>query len=235
MIRAALITLIALASIGQTAFSNTLLTPTQMGEVQGIVTNAKNEALEFVDVVAVKNGRQVESIQTDMDGAYSLLLPPGTYTIYFSKVTFKTDTIKDFTVSAGQLRFLNVTMSPPGYKLPPLVVRRKDKEPVLDIGGKNPSFKAQGPMLDNTPAPSKLHVLNNAPTVYTRDDGEALTVGGQSRTNTTAIYINGYRYYGNLEDLPDHVIEEISVSFTGVSAKYGDFTGGVIEVTTRSF
>lgn len=234
MLRTLLITIGILAGLHCYAKTSTNLftLPTQMGEVQGTVTDMEDNRLEMVDVVAVKNGSEVSSAKTDPAGNYSLLLPPGTYTIYFIKHAFKTDTVDGFSISAGELKFLDRKMVVPGITLP--ILDFEYREPVVDVGGKDPIFKIKDVMLDKNPSNTALGALSTATGVYVRDDGEAPSLG-QGRAYGTATFVDGQRYYGSMADLPKDAIEEISVNFTGVSAKYGDFTGGMIEITTRSF
>lgn len=234
MLRTGLLTLCLLIQLSIYSNDNSFLAtaPAEMAEVQGRVTDINGKGLELVDIVAVKNGNQVSFAQTDAMGTYALLLPAGTYTLYFMKFGLQTDTVEPYSISAGELKFLDRTMVEPGVTLPIFVYEYK--EPVIDIGGKDPIFKVRRDVLEKKPSKTWKDAISGAPTVYMQDDGSSIQLGG-SRPNSNLVVVDGVPCYGDCSNISTEAIEEISVSLTGVSAKYGDFTGGVIEITTRSF
>lgn len=63
-------------------------------------------------------------------------------------------------------------------------------------------------------------------------DGEMGNIRG-SRMGETAVFIDGVRVIGS-SNVPEGAIAEVSVYLSGVPAEYGDFRGGVIEITTKS-
>ena len=69
--------------------------------------------------------------------------------------------------------------------------------------------------------------------VYHEDGSDELHFQG-SRSDATQIQVDGIRLQGPI-DLPKTAIQEISVYSGGVPAKYGDCTGGIIVITTKSF
>ena len=67
--------------------------------------------------------------------------------------------------------------------------------------------------------------------VYQADEGGALNVKG-SRAEATDYYIDGIKVRGS-SSLPASAIEQLTVVTGGVPARYGDATGGIINITTR--
>ena len=63
------------------------------------------------------------------------------------------------------------------------------------------------------------------------DEGSSVNVRG-SRSEATDYYVDGVKVRGSLA-LPQSAIEQITVMSSGLSAMYGDATGGIISVTSK--
>lgn len=64
-------------------------------------------------------------------------------------------------------------------------------------------------------------------------DGERGNIRG-ARRDQTVVYIDGVKVLGS-SNLPQSAIAEVAVYLGGVPAEYGDFRGGVIDITTKSY
>jgi len=83
------------------------------GKIEGTVYNvASGEPLLKTRVEVV--GKSV-SAETDVDGAYSLSIEPGTYSVRFVRDGFIEQTIDDVTVQPGAAKELYAVLSPVGY------------------------------------------------------------------------------------------------------------------------
>ena len=56
-----------------------------------------------------------------------------------------------------------------------------------------------------------------------------------SRTGDVGYYVDGVRLIGNDLDIPGRAIGSLSVYTGGVPAKYGDITGGIVVIETKSY
>jgi outer membrane receptor protein involved in Fe transport len=81
------------------------------------------------------------------------------------------------------------------------------------------------------PTRSVASVAATAAGVYQSDEGSSLNVRG-SRSEATDYYVDGIKVRGSLA-LPQSAIEQITVMSSGLSAMYGDATGGIISVTSK--
>src|SRR5690606_15576620 len=63
--------------------------------------------LEGATITVKENGR---SVQTDRLGRYEITLPPGTYTIHVSYISFERVQLNGIAVSAGQPKVLDITL-----------------------------------------------------------------------------------------------------------------------------
>ena len=81
------------------------------------------------------------------------------------------------------------------------------------------------------PTRSVTSVAATAAGVYQADEGSSVNVRG-SRSEATDYYVDGVKVRGSLA-LPQSAIEQITVMSSGLSAMYGDATGGIISVTSK--
>ena len=65
-------------------------------------------------------------------------------------------------------------------------------------------------------------------------NGEGLYFRG-SRTENTVSYIDGVKVSGNVPRVPPSAISSVSVYTGGLPARYGDVTGGVIVIETKTY
>ena len=78
----------------------------------GTVTHSvTNDPLEGVTVATTVNGNPVSTL-TDANGKYKLPLPPGTYTITFTKTGFQPHQVTSITITLGQTTTLDVQLTP---------------------------------------------------------------------------------------------------------------------------
>ena len=82
--------------------------PKQIGTVKGKLTDKISEEGLPAAVIAIKGG---QSLATELDGTFTIELPPGTYTITFSTPEF-IDVVKTVTVVEGKTVELALTLEP---------------------------------------------------------------------------------------------------------------------------
>lgn len=84
----------------------------QIGEIQGVVTDAETgETIPFVNV-AIDIGGNLVGATTDFDGIYPLYpVPPGIYKVTFSYVGYETVVVENVEVLADKTTFLNVKLT----------------------------------------------------------------------------------------------------------------------------
>lgn len=82
----------------------------KQGEIVGVVfdNETNNEPLLFA-TVAIKN--TTASTTTELDGSFSMNLKPGTYTLVFSFVGYKTIEVENVIVAANKTTLNNQTLS----------------------------------------------------------------------------------------------------------------------------
>ncbi len=201
----------------------------QSGSLEGKITDKNTgEPVPFANVVAKRNGNQIAGVTSDFDGNYTIKpLDPGTYDISVSFVGYGQVSLEGIVVSSNKITFRDVKISE-GIDIEEVVI--KDEKPLLDpdnLGGKTVTSEEIKAM----PTRSVASVAATAAGVYQSDEGSSLNVRG-SRSEATDYYVDGIKVRGSLA-LPQSAIEQITVMSSGLSAMYGDATGGIISVTSK--
>ena len=201
----------------------------QKGEIQGRVVDVNNEPVAFVNISVERNGYMITGGASDHNGFYSIKVDPGEYTVKFSALSFHILPLENVKVSAGQIRFLDVSMIASAIEIPTITVW----ESPVDVGDVSPGPEFDKDIIEKRGTKSINDLLGSAPTIYQQDSGAPIHSGG-TRAGATAYYLDDMRLAFAI-DLPMQAIQEVKVMLTGISAKYGDVMGAVVEITTSSY
>lgn len=217
----------------------------QNGFIRGKITDGETgEGLYGATVMKQGTGTGVVA---DFDGNYSLSLEPGTHTLVVTFISYQTQTIENIEVKAGAVTNMDFVMTSAVSELQEVVVSGealKDSElgittfkrksaNVVD-GVSNQTFKKTG---DRDLASAMGRVtgvsVQDGKFVYVRGLGDRYT-----RTTLNSMTIPGLdpdRNDVQLDIFPTSVLENVIVYKTFSPNLPGDFTGGVVDVETKSF
>ena len=202
------------------------------GEIHGrIIDYATKEALPFA-TVSTHYGDQLIGATADENGRFKLKpLQPGKYAIQINYLGYTPKTVLDIEVTSGKIYFLNDVEISSNNELPPIEItgiKLMDKDEPNTIVIKAAQLKHNA-LLKN---PAKL-VGSMTPELKTDENGQFIVRG--SRAGATATYVDGMKLTSGLGNLPGSSIKTISVYTGGIPAKYGDVTGGVVVIETKSY
>ncbi len=204
-----------------------------LGEVRGRVFDTEGTTLPMASVYTRVNG-ELFGTTTDLDGRFVLKpLAPGNYAITISYSGRQPYEYASVSVVADRASFLPDTKLR-GMELPPVVIQgtirpliEKDDPSRMtllaaDIA-KDPNIRNPVQFLGKTfagvtPAPN----------------GEGLYFRG-SRTENMATYLDGIKIAGAVPSIPPSAISSVSVYTGGLPARYGDVTGGVVVIETKTY
>lgn len=204
----------------------------QQGELQGKVTDGKGEGVAFATVVLEQNGAIKGGAQTDFDGFYSIKpVPPGKYDVRVTYVGYQPSLTQGVVIAADKSSFLDVKISnEEGVNLGEVEVKSY-KVPLIAKDNTTTSTTLTREEIANLPTRSVTGIVSTAAGTSGSNDGKSISIRG-SRENGTVYIIDGVRVRGSLQ-LPPSAIEQMDVMVGGVPAKYGDVSGGVINITTK--
>ena len=87
--------------------------------------------------------------------------------------------------------------------------------------------------IKSSPYMNMQDMVSTAAGVYQKEEGGSINVRG-ARSEGTQYYVDGVKEIGGFS-LPKNAIAQIQVITGGIPAMYGDATGGIVVITTKSF
>ena len=225
-----------LALVGGSSFASAQ--GVQTGTVTGVVGSDDGLPLPGVTVAVASASLQGErAAVTDGNGVYYLkALPPGTYTVEFTLSGFQRAGTSGVVVNVGGLTEIHATLAP-AQVVETVVVSAK----APTVGGSPTTsqtyVKREVDALPMARRPVDIAELAPGSTSNTFAAGQLAISGAFGYDNI--FMINGVdvneNLFGSAHDLfVEDAIQETSVMAHGVSAAYGRFSGGVINVVTKS-
>ena len=204
----------------------------QNGEIQGKVVDENGGPMEFVNVEVYKNEILETGTITDNKGFFSIpALASGKYdvvAIFFGKEIKVTGVI----VSSGRITFMEdiVLNVNEGVQIDEVVIEYQP--PIIDLGNPSTGSIATDEDIKNSGIREVPKIVATTASVYLRKDNETgINIAG-SRTDATQFTLDGVRVPSGLR-LPANAIEQVEVLTGGVEAKYGDATGGFVNISSK--
>lgn len=199
------------------------------GEITGkILDGDSKESLPGAHMILKSGDQKVMEVASNDEGIFVFKpVKPGTYDISVIYIGYDTTNFKGLKVSANGINYQDFEITP-GIKLVEFTVRPS----LVDdqVPGIITEFDEE--MIGDMPVSSIQDVAVMAPAVLSNESG-GLYLGG-SREDATLYVIDGVRVIGSLY-LPMNSIKSVTVITGGIPANYGDFTGGIIEITTKEY
>ncbi|MEI8279042.1 MAG: carboxypeptidase regulatory-like domain-containing protein [Bacteroidota bacterium] len=205
----------------------------QSGAISGKITDEKNEAVIGAVVQAYQGGIASGGGATDMDGNFTIKpISPGRYTVKIFYTGYDTVSVTGIIVSPDKTTEVDQQIKPKTNTLAEAVVVSY-RVPLIDKyaeGGHNTITSEQ---LEKMPTRNTSDVASTTAGVYQARAGAALNISG-ARSSGTQYIIDGIVVRGTNATSPaPNTVDQIEVITSGLSAKYGDATGGVINITTK--
>lgn len=210
----------------------------QNATLKGQMTDAEGgETLPFANVIV---GTEGTGVNTDLDGNYEISLPAGTHKITFNFVGYD-DVVKEVTLSAGEVRVLDIAMGAGAELLEQVVVTTNKSE--IKVGKSTVSIAVVQPSLvENTNSTAVDQVVKKVPGV-TIVDGQANIRGGSGYSYGAGSrvlllvddmpFLTGDAGFPNWRDIPVENLNQIEILKGAASALYGSSAlNGVINVRT---
>ncbi len=208
----------------------------QLGEIKGVVKDENGITMPGVTVY-IGQGDNVQGAATDIDGKYTIKpVKVGTHSVYASSVGYKKVKIYDVLVTSGNITFVDLALNAAATEMDEFIVVEKMHE--ID--------------LINVAEPGVQHIipkefqrsanrLNPIKAVVSMSAGLTLAPNGKdvyvrgSRPSSTQFITDGMKSITGEIGIPGIAVGSVKVYTGGVPASYGDVTGGVIVVETKSY
>ncbi len=217
----------------------------QNGFLRGTVTDG--EGSEPMFAANVVQAGSTNGTTTDFDGNYSLTIPEGTYTIQFSFIGYSSASVTGVVIKAGETTTLDYTLMPSSATLGEvtITVEQAKNTEISMINLQRKSAKIQDGISSQSfrkAGDSDLGSSIKRVTGVSVEGGKFVYVRGLGDRYTKTI-LNGMAIPGldpdrnavQMDIFPTSVLENVVVYKTFSPDLYADFTGGIVDVQTRSF
>ena len=218
----------------------------QTGFLRGNITDGEY-AEGLIGATIAKSDDITYATKTDFDGNYSLKLPVGTHTIKFSYISYATQVVNNVVIKEGEVTTLNLTLKQDVEMIEEVVIEAEQvkntdvalltvqKKSVGVIDGMSAqTFQKTG---DNNLGSAIKRVtgvsVQGGKYVYVRGLGDRYT---KTILNGMAIpSLDPDKNAVQIDIFPTSVLQNVMVYKTFTPDLYGDFTGGIVDVETKSF
>ncbi len=204
------------------------------GEIHGKVFDPDGQPVEF-GIVRVEQGGSVTGTETDVEGRFILKpLAAGEYDVKVQAIGLQPAEITGVRVDPGLIaRLKDIRLN---SLLGTVTVERfKWEEPLIrpDDPSRMVMTTAQIKTNATRKDPVKM-IASMTPGVTKSANSDELYFRG-SRAGAMAYYVDGVKVTGTNPGVPSEAISSVSVYTGGLPAKYGDVTGGVVAIDTKSY
>jgi outer membrane receptor protein involved in Fe transport len=205
------------------------------GTLNGRVDDEAGAGLPGVSVTATSPALQgSRTTVTNVNGDYVIPnLPPGDYTVTIAVSGFQTVT-RTPKVSSGQQNVVNVKLAMAGVTTGVTVIAQS--EAISQTSQASTTYS--GDLMNKLPVGRTIigSVILTPGVNQNGPAGNVTITGGQSFDNVFTV--NGVNIQDNVRGTPTNLfiedaVQEITTMTSGVSAEYGRFTGGVVNVVTK--
>lgn len=210
---------------------------TANGEIHGRVFDSEGIPLEGV-LVKVDNGMTLNGTSSDSTGRFRVKpLVPGTYTVEMHMVGMQSKIYQGVLVNPDKITTLPKTMLEFQSDSSLVVLIDTYRDELIDRNGGNVltiRSKELNQMSSSNGGDLKKMIVSLSSDVKASADGEELYFRG-SRSGSVIYLIDGVKIRENVPNIPSSGISSMSIYTGGLPAKYGDTTGGVIVIETKSY
>jgi len=203
----------------------------QSGSLKGKILDKENgEPIPFANISLLQSGKVITGGMTDFDGKFNIKpVAAGVYDVKASYVGYKSLQISGLRITAGKITFQDFKLASSAEILEEVEVVSY-KVPLISKDQTSSGGTVTSEDIAKMPGRSAESVASTVGGVFT-EDGAVSSIRG-SRSDATVYYIDGMKVRGS-NTVPKSALEQVSVITGGIPAKYGDATGGIIEVTTK--
>ena len=208
----------------------------QFGEIKGVVKDENGASLPGVTVYIEMAGAK-QGTATDVDGKYTIKpVAAGTHAVFATYLGYKKIKTYNVLVTSGNISYVNVDMEISTTSIGEFVLVEKMHEiPLID--------KAEPGVQHVVPKTFQQSVNRNDPikAIVGLTAGLTLAPNGKdviirgARPTSTQFITDGMKSRTGSIGIPGLAVGSVKVYTSGIPAAYGDVTGGVIVVETKSY
>ena len=198
-----------------------------------IVDKTTKASVPFVQVVVEQGNRQVAGTMTD-DKGYAEIKPldPGTYNVRAQQEGYKDFLYQGVQVNQDALSHIEASMVSVADTSIGVITIMTYKTPLIRPGTTTGGVADSGD-IHHMAANDINSIAADVPGVYSSDVGGSLNMRG-GRSDATQYIIDGQKVTSDQlqGSVPIGLVDQEQVITGGIPAKYGDVSGGIVEINT---
>lgn len=212
------------------------------GKITGKVLDDKGETLPSATIKLVEANK---AIQSAPDGSYQFLVAPGTYTIEITYISFQSQRISGIVVNSDKSTLLDIALKPASNALSEVVIKSDYKKASIEglyARQKNNASVSDGitaEQISRTPDNNTAQVLTRVSGLQVSQNRFVVVRGMSDRYNN--VLLNGSPLPSSepnrrdfaFDVIPSSLVDNIVVNKTATPDLTGEFTGGLVQITTK--
>ncbi len=204
----------------------------QSGTIKGrVIDKATGEPIPFATVVMLSGESQLVGTASDFEGNYTLKpIPPGKWKLQARAVGYQTMELDGVVVKVDKIDLLNLELTTRTEQIAEVQVVAY-KIPLIDKDNTQTGETVTAEDIEKMPGRSVMQVASSVAGVSSRTGNDVGSIRGARGGNI--YFVDGVRVSGSI-NIPKAAQEQVQVITGGMSAKYGDLTGGIVSVTTKN-
>ncbi|WP_256011640.1 TonB-dependent receptor [Desertivirga xinjiangensis] len=215
----------------------------QAGRIAGKIIDDRGEPLPGANIKIVETG---QSIQSKVDGTYVFNVPPGSYSLEVTYISFQSKRITEIEVKAGKTSELSVVLNPSSNSLNQVLVTgtyKTESINALYARQKNNAVVSDGisrEQMASLPDKNIGETLKRISGVSTTDNRRVVVRGIAERYNlammdgailpSTDVQVRDFEF----DIIPNNLVDNVVVSKTATPDMSFGFGGGLVQVNTMA-
>lgn len=206
------------------------------GEIKVTVKNELKEEIPGAAVSILVSEKQTQGAATDMNGVkFFRAMDPGKYDIKVVMTGYKAYVKKNVEVTAGKTSYVEFDMQPVVLLGDTgVVIYANYYKDLIDKDFTTASGMNYLQIKNSVAPPGDIQAMALSVCSSCSETKDRQLVMRGSRPGASQMFVDGEKLYGSTA-VPGLSIEQFSAISGGIPAEFGDVTGGVIIVTTRSY
>lgn len=211
----------------------------QVGEIKGIVKDkVSGEPLPGA-TAHIKVGGVLIGVATDANGKYTIKpVQAGVHTVHIEFFGYQKMAVKGVPVSSDRISYVNMDMEKTAIQMGDFEVVAErvvvHDVPLIDPDEPHVKMLTAKDIKNDPNIHNPIQIVASIPGVTLAPNGKDVYIRG-SRPASTQFITDGVKSITGKIGIPGQAIGSIKVYTGGVPARYGDVSGGVIVVETKSY
>jgi hypothetical protein len=203
------------------------------GDLKVTVLDEKNQPM-IGAIVSIVSSTTPLGAATDLDGVCTFrALNPGAYTVDAKMSGYKRYVKTGIMISAGQTAYAEYPMQVMVIEFDSVVEIKAEAGPVSKQFSTVQNINAEQLKHNAAGRSNLLSLIEGSNSQLSIGKGGQLVMRG-SREGASTMYVDGEKVYGSA-GVPGGSIQGVTILSGGVPAAFGDMSGGVVIITTKTF